>query len=85
MPASSEKVYITVVIPIGKLSPDWCVCVLVTGNPELSVAVGSVQVTTRVDTPNGTVRLVDAGQKVMVGTVVSPATTENINCMISLL
>ena len=50
-PAASVDVYVTVVVPTGKESPglwvDVSVCV-----PELSVAVGAVQVTVAVATPD---------------------------------
>lgn len=40
-PCRSKNVYVTVVVPIKKLVPDVCDCVLVTG-PEISLAIGSV-------------------------------------------
>ena len=53
--APSVKIYVTVVIPTGNLSPGSCVPTCVGGIPELSVAVGSIHVTIREVVPNGTI------------------------------
>ena len=77
LPASSMNKYMTFVDPIGNRSPDLCVCINVGGMPELSVAVGSVHVTTVDGVPKGTVYVDDSGQDVTVGSTVSTSTTEN--------
>ena len=62
----SENVYTTLEEPTGKESPGTLVAVTVT-DPELSVAVGSIQVTLTSVTPSGAVSATSAGQSVMTG------------------
>ena len=70
LPASSEKVYVTTVLPTAKNEPGaWLLSVKVVV-PELSVAVGSVQVTVVPPTPVLTVVVISLMQA-MVGGVVS--------------
>ena len=77
LPASSMNKYMTFVDPTGNRSPDLCVCINVGGMAELSVAVGSIHVTTVDGVPRGTVYVEDSGQDVTVGSAVSTSTTEN--------
>lgn len=65
-PEASEKVYTTVVTPIGKTSPGACDAVRAT-DPESSVAVGSGQVTLTSVIPLGVVKITSLGQLVMTG------------------
>lgn len=75
------KVYTTVVTPIGNISPGTCDLTTVDALPELSVAVGSNQVTESDVVPGINVRLIGPGQFVMSGGVMSSSCTmKNIDC-----
>ena len=58
-------------VPRGKLSPGTCDLVMAGVTPELSVTVGSVQVTTIDVVPMATLKLSGSGQPLTVGGVVS--------------
>ena len=72
LPASSTHVYVINVEPTSNLSPGALVPVQVGVMPELSVAVGSVQVTVR-ESPSVACTVMSSGQLVIVGGSVSPA------------
>ena len=55
LPDPSVKVYVTVVVPTLKKVPGWWVLPVRVTTPELSVAVGSVQLTVVPVLPDGTV------------------------------
>ena len=69
-PALSTAVYVTGVSPIAKLLPGSWVVVIVTANPELSLAVGGVHdigtVVPKIAMPD-----IDAGQPLKVGSSLS--------------
>ena len=70
-PAISVNVYVTVVVPTGKSVPGWWDWVTVGAIPELSVAVGSVQVNVPELLPGGTIKFRGSGQPLNVGGTVS--------------
>ena len=78
LPDASVKIYDTCVFPSGKLSPGWWVLVTLGSIPELSVAVGSSQVTARDEIPNGTSYIMESGQIWMRGDSVSIANSVDI-------
>ena len=66
LPEPSVAVYVTLVLPMGKASPESMLDDRVT-EPELSEAVGSVQVTIAVATPVSVVTAWDGGQLLIAG------------------
>ena len=66
LPEPSVAVYVTLVLPMGKASPESMLDDRVT-EPELSEAVGGVQVTIAVATPVSVVTAWDGGHPVIVG------------------
>lgn len=68
---SSVKIYTIWVLPTGKESPGLALLDVSETKPELSVAEGTVQVTTAAVTPNGTVREMSLGQFWIMGSVLS--------------
>ncbi len=57
----------TCVVPTGKLLPGSCDLVTVGVIPELSVAVGSIQVAIVVEAPRGRVYCMDSGHPLIMG------------------
>jgi hypothetical protein len=76
LPALSLAMYVTVVVPTGKVSPGLWLLVRV-GVPQSSVAVGGVQVTTwsHVVRPTPVPTVILPGHPEITGGVVSMATT----------
>ncbi len=70
-PWLSVTVYVTCVSPTKKISPEWWVWVTIGIMPELSVAVGSDQVTGTDRIPGGTMYIAELGQPVITGGVTS--------------
>ena len=68
----------TWVVPTGKLCPGWCVLITVGWLPELSTAVGSVQVATPDGVPRDTVIVIGWGQPNTTGAELSTASTVKI-------
>ena len=66
LPEPSVAVYVTLVLPMGKASPESMLDDRVT-EPELSEAVGGVQVTIAVATPVSVVTAWDGGQPLIAG------------------
>jgi len=64
-------VYVTAVVPLGKIAPGLCVLVTVTA-PQLSVAVGAVQLT-GIEHPDGREAMIFVGQPEITGGVASIA------------
>ncbi len=70
-PWTSANVYVTLVVPTKKISPEWWDWTNVGVMPELSIAVISVQVTFINWVPGGTMYVADCGQPMIIGGVVS--------------
>ena len=70
-PAASENVYVTVVCPTAKKSPGAAVRLIRKAVPELSVAVGSVKLTSIPGVPSSTWRVILLLVTVTTGAVVS--------------
>ena len=70
LPAASMAVYVTVVVPTAKASPIWWVDVKLS-TPQLSLAVGAVQLTTALHAPASAVWVMLAGIPEMTGTSTS--------------
>ena len=77
-PAESVKVYVTGVEPTGKLAPGWWVVDSDSTPPELSIAVGGIQVATADVVPHGIERNCVSGQPLIMGAIVSIALTVKI-------
>jgi hypothetical protein len=77
-PTWSVTLYVTVWVPIGKVAPGRCDFVQFDGPSvvQLSVAVGSVQLTTATQVPGSIFRIIFAGQLLIVGATLSPITIE---------
>ena len=73
-PAPSVAVYVTVVVPSGKVAPELCVLVKTTP-AQLSLAVGAVQVTTPLHEPTAFPITIFAGIPAIVGLVLSITVT----------
>ena len=80
LPELSVAVYVTLVLPMGKSAPESTSEDSVT-EPELSEAVGSVQVTVAVATPLSVVTAWDGGQPEIVGFSLSEAGKINNNIL----
>ena len=75
-PAESVKVYTTGVVPTGKVAPGWWVLETAGIPPELSVAVGGIQVTERDGVLHGTGYVSEFGHPLITGAVLSTANTK---------
>ena len=76
LPAMSTKVYVTVVDPWKKASPDWWELVIV-NTPVLSAMVGSTQVMVTDEAPVLRVSVLSAGQSLMTGATLSTVKETN--------
>ena len=77
-PAKSVKVYVTGVVPTLKKLPGWWLLETVGIPPELSVAVGGIQVTGTDDVPDDTDMVMEFGHPKIIGATLSTANTEKI-------
>ena len=78
LPLASWNVYVTWVVPRGKLLNGACDLSTVGLSPELSVAVGSGHVTVVVVEPGATGMLMLPGQLLITGAIVSTETAQGI-------
>ncbi len=80
LPAASIAVYVTVVVPTGKKSPELCEDVIVT--PQLSVSVGTVQLTIAPQSPASLDTVMSCGQSEITGASVSSTVTVNVQIVV---
>jgi hypothetical protein len=80
-PDSSVAVYTTVVVPMGKVSPGSCDDTRVT-NPQLSVAIGAVQVATASHSSSATSSISATGQPEITGSTSSTTITLKVHVAI---
>ena len=78
LPASFRKPYVTFVVPTSNTDPGVFVLALRSCPPELSVALGSVQVTTAELVPIEAVTSISSGHPVITGRVLSNSLAEKI-------
>ena len=76
LPALSVAVYVTVVMPTGKMSPGSCELTKL-GTLQLSVEVGIIQLTVAPQAPSATAGISDVLQPEITGGVLSITTTSN--------